>query len=464
MTRSQLLAWWMAPDTRDGILQRRVISVLGSPLVLGLFLGTLAIVAVWGALQGDLRFTWLGAVALLGHWLIRRESGYGFFLLGLAWVLATKVPLPWSGWEFAVIRADDILVVLLLTRFLQDGKWASSPLDKPIVAFLGVALLSMILGLWTHCIDRPFYSFLNFLKWGEYFLLCSLAFQMPNPLRGMCCLLGGMAVAGSILIVHGIVEHLNPLAEVFIGNYYRIFERPPFIAKANHFGMFLVICLSFALPFFLHFQSYCRLGLLLVWTVGASFVMYWTYSRMSYFALAFSLATISLVGKSPRLFLIALCLLLAPIVLSERVWDRVMSVPSSFEENVLSSSMTARFSRWQILWDSVRTYPILGTGIGSRNRIFYESFWIQLLCETGLIGAVLYLGILLKGALILLRDFRERVTQDPAALMLLGFVGVFIAMMADGFILVNFIITVVAAPFWTSFGFLLRSAQERTAT
>ena len=511
--RSFLLESWKG-ENRESLFLPRIRACLASGFSAGLLFVFLGAAAMKGATNGDTRFAWLTLFAALSFYAMRKEAVLGFLLLGVSWVLSTKVPLPWESARYIFVKADDILTILLLLSWAKSKKFAeyaggsddpfakssvaviaseakqsggrlrllrrgvyteqseraprndrdiTLPLGKPILIFLNVALVSMLIGLMSHCIDKPWYTLLNFLKWCQYFVLFFLAFEIRKPLQGLLYTVGGMAVATTVLQVFGFWEHFHPLAEVFIGNYYRLFERPPFLAQANHFGIFLVMGLSFALPLFVWWRKGLSLVALLVWSFGATFMLTWTYSRMSYLALALSFFVVCLAIRRARIVLASICLFLAPVVFSSRVWDRILSMPASFHGGEFSSSVVARMQRWDVLWESVRQYPLLGTGIGSRERIFYESFWMQLLCETGIVGTVLFVGVLMLGFGILMKHFAKR-QNDVFKLWMASFFGIFFAMLLNGVTLVNFVITVLAAPFWTCFGFMLREAVDGNST
>jgi hypothetical protein len=100
---------------------------------------------------------------------------------------------------------------------------------------------------------------------------------------------------------------------------------------------------------------------------------------------------------------------------------------------VLSPSRV-RLANARIAMDELRRAPLLGTGLGSRHRVFYENAGVMIAAETGLVG--LACALWLAAALV------RRSLGDPVALpILLAF-----AVLSLGAVTV--VITRLAAPLW----------------
>lgn len=105
-----------------------------------------------------------------------------------------------------------------------------------------------------------------------------------------------------------------------------------------------------------------------------------------------------------------------------------------------------RLEVWASLLPDIRRYPVLGTGPGSRNRVYYESQLMMTVAETGLVGLACLGGVLLA----LARAAARR--EDALGWALLG---ALVCVLTQGLVAETLIITRIAGPFWLVFGALV---------
>ncbi len=454
-----LAGWWRALLMRPGIVLPAVLRGLSHPRAVFILFGLLGAASLAGLSAGDARFSLLTLASLASYVLLRKDAGRGFLLLGLSCALSPKVPLPLTGASFIFLRLDDLLTVLLCMR-MAGMRGKKNPLTGALAMFLLLAGLSLLAGIWSHSIDQPFYSFFNFLKWAQYFLLFVLAYQWPQPLDAAKQFAAGIAASMVFLLPFGFWEHFHPLNPTVIGSFYRLFERPPFLAQANHYGMLFALMLCALLPWFDVVRRPSMRIALLGPCVAVVTVLTWTYSRTAYLALAAGFAVICALGRNRVFFAVSACLLLMPLFFSARALERTVSIQQSMHGTRFSSSAVSRFAIWQETLPEIVKHPLLGTGIGSRNRVYYDSFYVQLLAETGFLGAAVYLlGLLGRGAARIFNAYRRQGEGEGGALAL-GALGMLAAMGVGGITLVDFVITMLAIPFWIFFGLGLRWSQD----
>lgn len=359
-----------------------------------------------------------------------------------------------AGFYSIDLRVDDILIfVLALLGWRLWAGGAGRP-AFPIVegAFLGfliAAEISIFNGLWMQTIDKPIVSLLYLVKWFEYFLVFALASRFTGTLRDSRFFLKIFLLLGMVVAAYGYWEYFSPAAKAVYPNYYRLFERPPFQGDANHIGGLLVLWMGIVTGLFLKAPGRFWSGLLLASLLFVFFPLIWTYSRKSYFALAgiFAFALVFFSGRRRLLLLICLFILLG-LVLPTRLSERLLDLGEAFTStDPFHSSVAGDWSMWKrALWNFDQFF-LLGSGWGSRHRLFYESQYVQVLAETGLLGLLAFL--VLCGALVRqwfsLRPRPERGAGGGAAAgWLLALVGILI----HNFSCVSWTVGKIAIPFW----------------
>ncbi len=110
-----------------------------------------------------------------------------------------------------------------------------------------------------------------------------------------------------------------------------------------------------------------------------------------------------------------------------------------------------RLEVWTALRADVLRFPLLGTGPGSRNRVFYESQWVMTLAETGVLGLAALLLVL--------------ITLGRTALGVGGpwgavFLGLLACVAVQGLVTESLLVTRIAGPFWLLWGAFLGGRAE----
>lgn len=352
-----------------------------------------------------------------------------------------------------VLRTEDLLLVLLALAFFS-GIWkqdvmAIGRIEKAFLAFLVVAGISVFQGLWLRTVDKPLLSLFYLLKWFEYFLLFAAAARIAAALPHARHLLMGFFLLGIAIALYGYWEFMMPVSKAVYPNYYRLFERAPFHGDANHIGGLLVLWMGFFTGFFLYAQKRSEQGILLAALLFVFFPLIWTYSRKSYFALAGSML-FSLIFKGTRkrsLLLISL-LILFGLAFPTRLSERLLELGEAFRSSdPFHSSWAGNLTMWrESLWNFQNLF-LLGSGWASRHRLFYESQYVLVLAETGVVGFTFFAALLIAPLREVTLRFRHPLPQALKAMAagwLIGFVGLLIHNASC----ISFTIVKIAMPYW----------------
>ncbi len=328
--------------------------------------------------------------------------------------------------------------------------------EKAFLGFLIAAQLSIFNGLFFGAIDKPFLSLLYFVKWFEYFLVFVIAARLTVSRKESLFFLKAFFLLGIAIAAYGYWEHFFPLTKDLPPPYYRLFERFPFHGDANHIGGLLVLWLGFFLGLFLAAENRSQQ---ILWLGSLFFVvppLIWTYSAKSYLALAgiFLFSFFFRTGWR-KLMLLMLLISLAAFLLPSALWERLAHIRESLgSSDPYVSSWASNGSMWtKALWN-FKQFFLFGSGLGSRHRYFYESQYVLVLAETGIVGFGCFLWFfvtLIRQALLGLRQSLPGIEKGYALGWLLGCIGLAI----HSTTCVSWTVVKIAIPFWFLTGFVL---------
>ena len=367
------------------------------------------------------------------------------------------------------VRPDDLLFVLLLGMVLpgmlkkEDSGWGMASIEKAFVFFLMVCAVSILNGFYFRTIDKPLVSLLYLAKWTQYFLLFAITARLSMNKQATRFFLAVFFLSGILVSIYGYTEYFSPHAKALYPNYYRLFERPPFHGDANHIGGFLVFWIAFFSGLFLKEKNPRKTLLLLVGLLFVFFPMIWTYSRKSYLALGatFSIFFMIVPERKKMLWLLSL-FVLAGLLFPTRLAERLIDLGDFTGSDPFHASWTADIAVWQrSLWNFSRFF-VFGAGWGARHRLFYESQYLMILTETGLVGFSCFLFLCLS----LVRQafsYWVRFSKTPDGAMLFGWFMAFMAFMFHSFSCVSWTVSKMAVPFWFLTAFVFAHFKTETA-
>lgn len=352
------------------------------------------------------------------------------------------------------------LVVLcgLFAKFLRHSIRLAqgSAVETFFLAFLIACQLSILSGIYLRTIDKPLVSLLYLGKWMEYFLAFIIGLRLCADEKTGRFFLQVFFFLGLAVALYGYWEHFSPAAKAVYPNYYRLYERAPFHGDANHMGGFLVFWFAVFLGIFLKSDKPMQQKIILLALLFVFFPLIWTYSRKSYFALVAILGAAFFIPASKRRVILMVCLvMLLGLLLPTRLSERLLDLGETFTAtDPFHSSWAGNVDVWKnSLWNFDRFF-LLGSGLGSRHRLYYESQYVLVLAETGLIGIFAFALLLLAPLREFLKALSGRLSVEGKGLAfgwILGLVGLAVHNISC----VSLTVSKVAIPFWWLTGVLI---------
>ncbi len=412
-----------------------------------------------------------------------------------------------------------LIVLSLLFWARSSGAVASGPvfrIESAFLLFLIFAAVSVVSGLTARTLDKPLVSLLYLIKWFEYFLVFALTARLSQRPQTAQFFLKGFFWLGLAAAAYGYFEHFYPLSSAAYPNYYRLYERPPFHGDANHIGGLFAVWLAFFSCLYLRQpltptlspqgrgriqHGACSLapaafsvpvgrgsiagqpavfslgstgfpspfgrgqgeGAVVSWILLAAILFVFfpfigTFSRKSYFAFAGAYAFLFFVpGISRRRWIFLACLLICagfvlPTRLAERLSDlgEVMTAVDPFH-----SSWAGNLDVWGRCFWNFDQFWLGGAGLGARHRLFYESQYVMVLTETGVLGFGALLLLLFVPAVYAARESAKQSLQGLAAA---AWLTAWAAFLIHNFSCVSLTVSKAAIPWWfltgTVFGWL----------
>ncbi|MDD5165860.1 MAG: O-antigen ligase family protein [Candidatus Omnitrophica bacterium] len=265
------------------------------------------------------------------------------------------------------------LVFLWLWRVNnKESRFERTVLDKPIFAFVLLALISFILSIYKH---DSFFALLRLLGYvGTYYVVSNNFDRLMS--RRLLILVIGM---GAVLSIYGFLQYFGVLNHSWWGP-------PEFLASVyinhNHFAGYLelVIPMTAGMLFSRRQRSIgYRLAIIAALIIMA-IVFIFTQSRGGWICLAISLLVMNIVlikqgkfnKKSAILFLIIIGFIVSFVYLNRKEIPQRIATMTNAEERETESSMQTRIKIWQGTLGQIRDNPLTGVGIGAFDAGFYR--------------------------------------------------------------------------------------------
>lgn len=405
-----------------------------------------------------------------------------------------------------------IFMALVIDRLLSQKPWRRTPLDIPLLTFIGVGILSALI---NHV--PPLVALMGFRILLRYVLLFYLIVQIGLDHVDVRRLLIAVLCASSVVIGIGLLQGLigPPITEILripdivIGEYtvrsitgfFTAHGRYIFstLGRYDALGMYAVVILLLSMALYIHYPRRRVILGSLIALAGICLVL--TFSRQSWVALYTALWVWFLVSHKKKwaaaLFLV---LLIVPIILFAAIYMSPAIVRYYGGEEGTHVSAIARLSEvFSPEYIHISAYyagrlfvlrfvgtrilelaPFLGFGpgtFGTQSAAFFgfsnatllgmteaEGFlvndvnWITILGQYGLLGAMAFLMIL---AVLFRYAWRmyKRVSNPLAKSMALAYQGCIIALLLLGFFGPNFEQRVISMYVWLIGGLLVALAH-----
>jgi len=360
-----------------------------------------------------------------------KENAYKRFIwFGIATLLVITPILR------GTVRTWSIMPVIFVIMFLvfswlwranncREYKFKRTILDKPILLFVALAIISFVFSIYKY---GSFYAFLRLMSYiGVYYLIVNNFDR--NMVKHMMALIISM---GTILSVYGLLQYFNVLP--YFWRIPRNFLTATYV-NHNHFAGYLELAIPLTIGIFFGISR--RAIILKIITIGALILMISAFilaqSRGAWVCLIISLFIMSIILFKRRMinktniFPVLLCIVIIfsfIYVAKTEVSERLNTMINRDTEE---TSMQTRLEIWQGTIEMIKQRPLVGTGIGTfswgfsrfrpeglNNRAnFAHNDFLHIAAEMGLIAFVVMV-------LILLMAIREGFKNGSSSTEVLG--------------------------------------------
>lgn len=325
--------------------------------------------------------------------------------LAVAWLMLLIMVIPFKYWNNAYSFAGFILCFLLASFFGMRKK--GFRLD---LTFLGpwiVAFGAMILVAWP----LSAYPSLS-TRFLPYYITCMLCMvvivctvetwqHLTRLMSFSCVALVVMSFAALYQRAQGI--QVNPsfvdmnLNKGMPGRVWSFYENP------NTFAEVLLLLIPVAVAYMLCSKGWFGRFLGLFSTGVGCVAMAMTYSRASWVGLAFAAVVIVLLWNRKLIPAGILVALVGLALLPDTVFNRILTI-----FNTSDTSTNSRFPLYYAAAEFLQQRPVLGAGLGSDavrqaigdlnlfhgkdHFVHCHNIYLQVWCETGLVGVISFVG------------------------------------------------------------------------
>ena len=360
-----------------------------------------------------------------------------------------------------VIRFDDVILIvfffswLLRMAYVKDlSLIKANYLNLPILCYIFVALLSTGQGIINGRV-RGEESLFYFLKYIEYFMVFFMFSNIIRTKEQLKKFLAAFFVTAAIVSVYGLVQIMMGVPRI----------SAPFEGvggEANTFGGYLLLVIGICGASLLKTPDFRKRLLYGASLMILVLVLLATYSRGSYFG--FLVLIIGLlffakpVQRAYSVAIILVLILLSPVIMPQKVKDRV-TAPFSGETEEVGSFIQlnpgdSAYLKVQSNLHVIKLWtenPILGKGITGVGLV--DSQYARILGEMGILGLLSFIWILTAlrkacfNALRAMDKYEESEAWQWRAVVV-GFFCALLGLMFHGLAANTFIIVRIMEPFW----------------
>lgn len=395
----------------------------------------------------------VGVIFLLGFFLLSFINiRIGFVLVILAFLLSPELNFPMSMFRDFTVRTEDLLIIILVLAWL--GRLAMgmykhflihTPLNMPIFLIIVWNTLSSWRAIISGMVETNLCILTN-LKVIEFFVIFFLIVNNLNDIKEVKFVFYVLLIMALLVGVYAAVQ--IPKTEVFTENRLSApFEGKP---EPNTLGAYLAISFGLALSIFLYAKRSKLKKLCLALILILPLPIMFSYSRSAYYACLVMIFVLAIISKKRWLLLsLTIFLILSPFILPHSVINRFLynfQDPRYF--GFLDQSYGERYYAFRKAWGYVKSYPILGGGVGGQ---ILDSQYARVMIETSLIGLGLFIWLIIRLIKMGMRLFKS-LEDGWLKGVGLGFVVIVTGLIIHGFGNVTFYIVRICEPFWALAG------------
>ncbi len=381
------------------------------------------------------------------------DINIGLIAILLSMLLSPEMEAGASAGRSIVIRAEDILLIMVSFTWLAKMAVKKSPLIKPsplnapIGIFVTILLLSTLKGMVIGKVI-PLKGFFYVLKLTEYYILYFIVLNQTTTVKQVKIFLATLIIVCLIVGIYG-NTHMGGEA----GRVSAPFEGR---GEPNTLGGYLLFVMSVIGGIMFYYKKRKKLLLLILAFLVPTFIL--IVSRASYLGLIASAGAAFLITKDRRVLLaiiggvmaVALLLSIGPPVIRDRIFGAFDPEENQELKQVgalrLGPSPAARVVSWKsVLTKKFPRHPFFGQGVTGAG--FLDSQYFLTLAETGIIGLIAWVWLMVRVWRCGIYSFHNVETplfKGICAGYLVGFVGLLFHAIGSN----TFIIIRIAEPFW----------------
>lgn len=435
----------------------------GAMAIVFVSFGFVMFLASQTAMVGSSTFA-VGLVALIVVLFTLVDIEFGVYCIVAGMLLSPEIPVDFIQLpgRKVVIRIEDVMIIVVgaawFAKLAAKGKFRmlhKTPLNKPIIIFSFLTVLSTVRGVFTHSVGHTMTAVLYIVKFFEFFLLFFLVvnnIQSQNQVKRI------MSVYFVTLLIVVAWATWTTLITGEIGRATTPFESE---GEPGTLGGYLLF--SFALAFgIMNYQSnFVKKALYFGIMILIIPPFLYTLSRGSYLAFFPMFGSVLLLSKkkgAPILLLLIFAMMVPylPSVTIERVEYTFQNrVEKTFDEVSLKErvdpSSAARLERYEGVLGQWAHRPLLGQGVTGVG--FVDGQLVRVLGEVGILG-VLALFWLFRNMFRTMLIFYKRVPDGYFKGLTLGVLAGSIGLLFHGATANTFTVVRIAGPFWIVIGLI----------
>ncbi len=321
---------------------------------------------------------------------------------------------------------------LLLLKLIAVGQidWAKTSLDKTIFFYLVFGSLSLI---WSVNIYNSLIALPLFLAGPLLYYIVSQSLKEQTYIDRLLLVI---IIVGTAMALYGILQYFGIDFEFWAGNIARnqVFG---LFGNVNYFAEFMILPLALSLGLFFSREKIFNRIFLLIALIIMGIALLLTFTRGSLLAIAVTIPVLiffyyqsaaSELGKKHyrrfAFYFLILVIVAAALLYIPHPLNQKGSTLGNLRERVTIESLTSgssilrRVAIWKFTWMMIEERPLLGSGIGTygyqslpyqaeffaqgNNRDIYphgfavqaHNEYLQMWAEMGIIGLLLFLGII----------------------------------------------------------------------
>lgn len=423
--------------------------------------------------------------SLLMFILTLKKTEYSLFLLLLIIPLFPKIPFLKLSGTYIPIRIEDFfiffVVLALLYKVFKREIDLTNRLNKWVILFLGIGLLSTVIGILTGQVKSPLLGVLHYLRRIEYVSMFYISFSTIKDLQQVRKVVKCIIFTLALVLIYGVLQRFN-LAPIFTSMFHDyFFGRPVYFFEYHRvistfsgpydFAAYLVVMVLFTGALFFVAANVKEKITYIILIFVSLILIYMTYSRTPLVALAVGIFLLFALSRKWKWLIPVIGLAAIPVFFFKDLLIRLSSTgilkrpPTVSYEQAMSgisqgfdmSAYVRFYYNWPKAIKAFLQHPILGKGYSSLGEAV-DGDYLRLLGETGVLGLfsfAMMIFVILKMELSNIKRAEDKYIK----FLSLGILVSSIALLIDAVFIDIFEASKIACYFWVFTGIAFKINQ-----